>query len=159
LNIDLDVQKQRAALLAKHFSDAFAQTIQTALTKEWQEATNDVDGSLYSGGFFGQEDKDRFEQIRTSSPSKLRDIGGYFKDPRCEAMLFRYRARNFPETLDQLEREDWQAHKKDRLHNDHAPWLSASEFAQIMNEIDWPEAEESLRVSLANYAKQILAEQ
>lgn len=156
LNIDLEQQKQRAAFLANRFTDEFAQTIQQAMTRDWDTTSEDVDGSLYTGSFFEQEDKERFKQIRAASPSTLRDFGGYFKDPRCEAMLFRYRARNFPETLNEAENEDWQAHIKERLDNDDAPWLSASQFDQIMNEIDWPSAEESLRLSLLDYAKTIL---
>lgn len=158
LNIDLVLQKQRANVLAEHFTDSFAVTIQQAMTQDWGAATDDVDGSLYNGAFFEQEDKDRFKQIRESSPSKLTELGGYFKDPRCETMLLRYRARNYPETLNDAEREDWQAHVHNRLHDDDAPWLSASKFNRIMNEeIKWSADEEPLRRSLADYALKILS--
>jgi len=156
LNIDLALHKQRAELLASRFTDEFATTIQQAMTREWETATNDVDGSLYSGTFFGQEDKQRFKQIREAKPSSLQELGGYFEDPRCDDLLFRYRARNFPETLNETESEDWQAHIKERLHNDDAPWLSASKFNQIMDEIEWAETESSLRESLTRYAATIL---
>jgi len=156
LNIDLVQQKKRADVLASHFTDEFADTIQQAMTRDWEISTEDVDGSLYTGAFFGHEDKDRFKQIREAAPSKLRELGGYFKDPRCEAMLLRYRARNFPETLNEAESEDWRTHIQDRLHDNDAPWLSASKFNQIMKEIDWPADEEPLRKSLASYAQQIL---
>ncbi len=156
LNIDLDQQKQRADIVAKRFTDDFADTIRQAMTREWETTTDDVDGSLYTGAFFGQEDKERFRKIREASPSALAELGGYFKDPRCEAMLFRYRARNYPETLNKFESEDWQAHIKQRLHNDDAPWLSASKFDQIMKEVDWTAGEESLRQSLEKYAQHIL---
>jgi len=156
LNIDLDLQQQRADVLINQFTDKFADTIQKAMTRDWEIGTNDVDGSLYSGAFFGQEDIDRFKQIRNAAPSELCKLGGYFKDPRCETLFFRYRARNFPETLNDAECEDWQAHIQDRLHNDDAPWLSAAKFDQIMKEIDWKACEEPLRNSLSNYARQIL---
>ena len=156
LNIDLDQQKQHADFLANHFTDKFADTIQQSMMQNWEATTDDVDGSLYSGAFFGHEDKDRFKLIREASPLALSALGGYFKDPRCEAMLLRYRARNFPETLSKTENDDWQAHIKERLQNDDAPWLSESKFNQIMNEVDWTVAEESLRISLAAYAQHIL---
>ncbi len=156
LNIDLDEHKKHADILANQFTEEFADTIQQSMTREWETTIDDVDGSLYSGAFFGHEDKDRFKQIRDASPMALSELGGFFKDPRCEAMLLRYRARNFPETLNKAEMEDWQTHIKERLHNDDAPWLSASKFDQIMKEVDWTTAEEPLRKSLANYARQIL---
>jgi len=156
LNIDLEQQKQRADVLANHFSDKFADTVRQSMVRDWEATTDDVDGSLYSGAFFDQEDKDRFKQIRQASPSALSELGGYFKDPRCEAMLLRYRARNFPESLTKAENEDWQTHINERLHNDDAPWLSESKFNQIMNEVEWTAAEESLRKSLVTYAQQIL---
>jgi len=156
LNIDLDLHKQRAHYLAAHCTDEFTGTIQKAMTRDWEVGNDDVDGSLYAGAFFGQEDKDRFKQIREAAPLELKQLGGYFNDPRCEAMLFRYRARNFPETLDKAESEDWQAHIKERLHDDDAPWLSASQFNQIMTDIEWSDTEAPLRQSLEAYAKKVL---
>jgi len=156
LNIDLEQHIQRADVLADQFTDEFADTIQQSMTRDWETTTDDVDGSLYTGAFFGHEDKDRFNQIRQASPSALGELGGYFKDPRCDVMLLRYRARNYPETLDKAESEDWRDHIKQRLHNDDAPWLSASKFEQIMKEADWTAEEEPLRKSLADYAQRIL---
>jgi len=157
LNIDLEKQLKHAALLSERFSDEFVKTITEAMTRSWDTTTDDVDGSLYAGAFFGQEDKERFKQIHTTPASKLGELAGYFNDPRCDAMLFRYRGRNFPETLNEEESEEWQAHVYDRLYDDDAPWLSASKFDQIMKEIDWPEAEEALRKSLSDYANNLLS--
>jgi exodeoxyribonuclease-1 len=39
-----------------------------------------------------------------------------FHDGRLEELLFRYRARNFPETLDEQEQARWQQHRAERLH-------------------------------------------
>ena len=38
-----------------------------------------------------------------------------FDDARLEELLFRYRARNFPESLAAHERERWEAHRAARL--------------------------------------------
>ena len=38
-----------------------------------------------------------------------------FRDPRYAELLFRYRARNWPETLDAGERERWEAFRRARL--------------------------------------------
>lgn len=157
LNIDIIKQQEHAAMLAEHYTDTFAETLRQAMTRSWDESTADVDGSLYSGAFFSQADKQRFAKIQRSPASKLAQMAGLFDDPRATEMLFRYRARNFPESLSNSEREDWQVHIKDRLHNDDAPWLSASKFDQIMKEIEWLPTEDALRDSLERYAKKILA--
>ena len=49
------------------------------------------------------------------SPQALADKRPAFADPRLDELLFRYRARNFPETLHAAERAQWQEHCADRL--------------------------------------------
>lgn len=156
LNIDLNKQLKHADILAKHCTNEFVDKLQQAMTQTWESTSVDVEGSLYSGTFFSQADKQRFAKIQRSPASKLSDMAGLFDDPRATEMLFRYRARNFPATLNEEERADWLAHIKDRLHNDDAPWLSANKFEQIMKEIEWLPEEEPLKRSLENYAKTIL---
>lgn len=157
LNIDLDLQLARAQTLAAHFPDGFDEKIRQVMTRTWEEGSDDVDGSLYSGAFFSQGDKQRFAKIRRAPASKLQDFAGLFDDSRATAMLFRYRARNFAHTLTKEEQEEWEAYIHDKLHDDDAPWLSASKFEKIMNELDWKPEENELRESLLAHAKRILA--
>ena len=58
----------------------------------------DPDRMLYSGGFFSDADKRIMEQVRDSSPDELREQAFPFEDARLPEMLFRYRARNFPDS-------------------------------------------------------------
>jgi exodeoxyribonuclease-1 len=74
----------------------------------------DVDEDLY-GGFIGHEDRRTLQRLRALSPEKLADKRPGFSDPRLAELLFRYRARNFPDTLSEAERAQWQAHCADRL--------------------------------------------
>jgi len=158
LNINLDEQLSRADTLAKQFPDSFDEKIRQAMTRSWDAGVDDVDGSLYSGSFFSQGDKQRFEKIRQAPPSKLHEFAGLFDDSRANEMLHRYRARNFPNTLSDEEREEWKAYIQDKLHNDDAPWLSASGFEKIMNEIEWRRDESDLKSSLIAHAKKILGQ-
>ncbi|MCL4150565.1 UNVERIFIED_CONTAM: hypothetical protein GTU68_040208, partial [Idotea baltica] len=156
LNFDLIAQMGRAKLLSDNFTDEFAEKIRQAMTREWDDTNKDIDGSLYSGAFFNHADKQRFAKIRQATPSKLSEMAGLFDDERATDMLFRYRARNFPDSLNAEERDEWLQHIKERLHDDHAPWLSASKFEQIMQEIEWLPNETPLRDSLERYAREIL---
>ncbi len=156
LNIDLNLQTKRAEQLAQRCTDEFAGVIRQAMTRSFDELSDDVDGSLYSGEFFSQGDKQRFGKIRQSAPSQLAQFSGLFDDKRADQLLLRYRARNYPHTLSDAEQEDWRSYVNEKLHNDKAPWLSASGFDAIMREIDWLPNEEALRNSLAEHAKKIL---
>lgn len=156
LNIDLDNQMQHAEALAKIHTPEFAQKIQQAMQRDWDDSNQDVDGSLYSGAFFNAHDKQRFANIQTCDAKQLAQFQGLFDDERLDMMLYRYRARNFPDSLSADEKEDWQAHIKERLHDEDAPWLTAKKFAQIMKQLDWKESETELRDSLERYGREVL---
>ncbi|MCE9678372.1 exodeoxyribonuclease I [Shewanella sp. AS1] len=67
----------------------------------------DPDLQLYSGGFFSQADKNKMEMIRNTQPHNLAALDLSFDDPRLKEMLFRYRGRNYPQTLDYAEQQRW----------------------------------------------------
>ncbi len=68
----------------------------------------DPEQMLYSG-FFDEADKKLMAQVRRSSPAELATKVFVFKDARLSELLFRYRARNFPETLSSLEYQKWRS--------------------------------------------------
>ncbi len=55
------------------------------------------------------------EQLRALSPQELSQRRPAFEDRRLDELLFRYRARNFRDTLLPAEHEQWQQHCVDRL--------------------------------------------
>lgn len=79
----------------------------------------DVDEDLY-GGFLSNEDRRALERLRGLDPQALTDRVGQgkavFEDPRLEELLFRYRARNWPDSLGDDERARWERHCAGRLH-------------------------------------------
>ena len=78
---------------------AFVAKIQAVYAgREYGEIT-DPDRMLYSGGFFSHNDKRVMDQVRESSPEELPSTTFPFEDSRLPEMLFRYRARNYPESL------------------------------------------------------------
>jgi len=79
-----------------------------------EEATPDVDEDLY-GGFVGNADRRRLNQLRALSPAELAHHRTGFDDDRLAELLFRYRARNFVETLTPEELQRWEAHRAERL--------------------------------------------
>lgn len=77
--------------------------------------SNDPDLMIYSGGFFSDRDKQEMQRVRATDPSLLAEEEFRFEDVRLDEMLFRYRARNFPDTLAEDERERWEQYRVERL--------------------------------------------
>lgn len=75
----------------------------------------DPDLMLYGGGFFSDADKLRMSRLRDMGPEELAKLKPDFDDPRLPEMLFRYRARNFPESLSGEEALRWEAFRRKRL--------------------------------------------
>jgi exodeoxyribonuclease-1 len=82
-----------------------------------EERARDVDEDLY-GSFVGNEDRRTLQRLRALDPQALADKRPAFADRRLDELLFRYRARNFPQTLNAAEQMQWQAHCADRLRGD-----------------------------------------
>ncbi|EHQ56645.1 exonuclease I [gamma proteobacterium HIMB55] len=67
------------------------------------------DTALY-GSFVPKEDRGLVQEVREASPAELRDRRFAFSDSRLPELLFRYRARNWPEILSDAERLQWYEH-------------------------------------------------
>ena len=96
------------------------------------EATPDVDQDLY-GGFVGDRDRRLLNDLRTLSGDKLAKARANFDDPRLADLLWRYRARNFPQTLSPEEQERWEAHRAACLFDGQG---GARTVEQLFTEID-----------------------
>ncbi|KAB7765280.1 exodeoxyribonuclease I [Xanthomonas maliensis] len=79
--------------------------------------SNDADASLYDG-FLAEGDKRLLAQVRSSAPAELGALSERLRDPRLVELLFRYRARNWPQSLTFDEQERWQAYRRQRLLED-----------------------------------------
>ncbi|MGY2573095.1 exodeoxyribonuclease I [Vibrio sp. C8] len=82
-----------------------------SIEREYEQST-DVDTQLYEG-FFSPADKASMEIIRSTPPENLAALDITFADKRIEPLLFRYRARHFPWTLDENEQRRWANHCRD----------------------------------------------
>ncbi|MEJ8856352.1 exodeoxyribonuclease I [Variovorax robiniae] len=95
------------------------------------EGKPDVDEDLY-GGFVGNADRRRLNQLRSLSGADLAHARTGFDDARLEELLFRYRARNFADTLDAEESERWEAHRAAKLIEGEGGALNVDQyFAEI----------------------------
>ncbi|MEP6897118.1 MAG: exodeoxyribonuclease I [Rhodanobacter sp.] len=75
----------------------------------------DPELALYGGGFLPDADRKLLSQVRATPPAELGARAFPFRDTRYPELLFRYRARNWPETLAVDERMRWDAFRRARL--------------------------------------------
>ena len=154
--LDIDLARADAHLdaLERRLDASLRVRVRDAFSRPADDAAApDVDASLYTGGFLSAADRARLDAVRAADPAAIGALDIGFADPRLPEMLFRYRARNHPDTLDAAERERWAAHVRQRLEaGEDAPWLGIAGFERAMAEQDWRPEEAPLRESLARYA-------
>lgn len=96
-------------LLAQKVREVFSEV--AAYPKSQAEA------DLYSG-LPGNADLERAARVRRARPDQLAALAAEFVDPRYRELLFRYRARHFPQTLDAVETDDWRSWRRRQLLED-----------------------------------------
>lgn len=78
------------------------------------EARTDPEAMLYDG-FLGDHDRALARKVREASAAQLTDDNFDFHDARLPELLWRYRARNFPESLDEAQKQRWREFCRVRL--------------------------------------------
>jgi exodeoxyribonuclease-1 len=117
LGIDLEECMQKATLIIDNLTSINGKILTVYQQREFEPIAN-PDHALYSGGFFKPADKNKMDEIRKSDWQTLANTNYSFGDNRLSEMLFRYRARNAPESLNQQELERWERFRQDNFHQE-----------------------------------------
>ncbi len=127
LNIDLMLCKKHRQTLLDTRKEIQAKITKIFAPREYEPVT-DPDLMIYGGGFFHEKDKALMNTIHETDPEELGTQTWSFMDKRLQEMLFRYRARNYPETLDKDEQAQWLEHCRCRLVDGDAGFLNFEKF-------------------------------
>jgi len=111
--IDTDAANQHLATIQAH--PQFIKNIQAVFKDRDFEPVTDPDLMLYGGGFFSNDDRARMELVHQTDPDELGSLDLPFDDDRLSEMLFRFRARNYPEMLGKEEQIRWDEFRIKRL--------------------------------------------
>lgn len=128
--------------------------------REAAPAAPDVDEDLY-GGFVGPEDRRALQRLLAMSPEQMTQRAAEgklsFNDARLDELVFRYRARNWPESLSAAEQERWQAHCAKRLHEGEGGLPTVTAFFDQLDQLNETADErgQDLLAALYDYAEQI----
>ena len=100
------------------------------------DGSTDPDRMLYSGGFIQPADRHLLNKILAIAPKDLGKHLWSFQDERLQLMLFRYRARNFPNTLNEEERRMWDRDRRARLVETEDPaYFTLRDFERTLADL------------------------
>ena len=111
--MDPVVEARHVALLQAE-QQTLATKLATVFSIPYPERAVDPDADLYSG-FLSPADRRLSQQINQATPAELVGLEPAFKAAKLQTLLFRYRARNWPETLSQAEQATWESYRRARL--------------------------------------------
>ncbi len=115
--------------------DTFIRRLEEMYSRKREMGECDADANLY-GGFISNDDRKLCNQVLTSSPEKLATWTPQFKSTRLQTLYPRYRARNWPETLDDTEQKKWKNFCHARLIDGEFDCpLTADQFQQRLEEL------------------------
>jgi exodeoxyribonuclease-1 len=113
--IALDPERAEANLARLRASPGLAAKLQRVFASvEARPGERDAELALYDG-FPSDADKRLFRNVRETPPEQLGTRAFPFRDARYPELLFLYRARNWPDTLDAAERVRWDEFRHRRL--------------------------------------------
>lgn len=113
LHLDMEQYQRRVGLLTET-QEVWRDKLSLIYAPDEFAASEDPEQQLYDG-FIGDRDRRLCEQVREADPLHLARQRWPFDDERLPELLFRYRARNFPETLDEAEQQRWRTFCRQRL--------------------------------------------
>ncbi|WP_049721392.1 exodeoxyribonuclease I [Gilvimarinus polysaccharolyticus] len=163
----LGIDRARAEAYWQRFSAMTlveSTALRAKLTKLYQSnqfaPRTDPEQQLYDG-FLNDHDKKLLAVVRRSSGAELAVKPLEFHDSRLPEILWRYRARNFPETLTPAEQQRWRAFCFARLTDPAAgAGLVKSDFDQRMAALlasgELSAAQQQLLAQLQEYADTLL---
>lgn len=113
LGIDMALYQQRADQLVSQIG-SWQDKLAVMYGAQDFVTCDDPEQQLYDG-FLGERDRRVCQQVREASPQQLAHGQWMFDDARLPELFFRYRARNFPETLNEQEHLRWRSLCQQRL--------------------------------------------
>ena len=136
LRLDGDAHRRHLVVLKAARSadpERFRTLIQGFYVERAFAARTDPDVMLYDG-FVPTQDKALFEGIRAASAAQLARQSWSFRDARLPELLFRYRARNYPESLSLEEQAQWCEHCQSRYQDADSPFNLAQFAVELAEE-------------------------
>ncbi len=115
LCIDPDLALRRVEALRA--AEGLATKVRQVYARSREPRSVDADAALYDA-FVPDHDKRLFQKVRAAAPKALPAFAAQFEDQRLRELVFRYQARNWPESLDAAQQARWDDYRRTRLGSD-----------------------------------------
>src|SRR5699024_9277037 len=113
LALDINQCRRHWKAIHDHMDEVEAKATVVFDNRAFPPADN-PESALYDG-FIGKDDRKLADRVRTSSPEDLAAGDIVFTDNRLNELLFHYRARHYPDSLTDAERDDWHNYMSKQL--------------------------------------------
>lgn len=157
LHIDMaEAEKNWQKLLAE---PSVAGKAEFAFKSEF-EGEEDADSALYQG-FLSNQDRHLADELTKASPDLLADRNFVFSDWRMNELLQRYKARHFPESLNEQERLAWNEQVRERFFKPVEKYSGESELEHYRNDLqdrlkqDLPEGQKVILIELLDWSEEL----
>ncbi len=158
--LNINIEEQIARVEPIRMAQGLDKKVQAVFDSQTFDPIHDPDQSLYSGGFTSNSDKQLMGQILQAAPeqlSQLRELP--FQDKRFNELLFRYRARNYPQSLEPEDQQRWAEHCRERIHDGVSGYLNLEQFQSKIMQLAQEHEDDSTKLTLlkhlAGYAETI----
>ena len=110
LRENLDLIRSKEAFIKEKLREVYA--------NEHESTEQDSDLMIYSGGFFSKQEKDEMNRFHAFvERGNLHEYSCAMSLSRLPEMVFKIKARNFPETLTEDEKQRWKIYVYNRLRD------------------------------------------
>ncbi len=99
-----------------------------------RQQSPDVDQSLYDG-FVSNHDRAICNEIQNLTSANLVGYTPQFQDKRLSKLFLNFKARNYPESLNEYEQEEWFEIVQSRIQNGVNGFLSIDSFERSLNNL------------------------
>jgi len=134
-SLELDGERLRHNLSLLRKAGDLPARIAQAFDQPHEGDLTDPDEQLYAGGFISKSDRETLNWLLQEPVETLGEQEVSFEDDRLPELVFRYRARNYPDTLMGEEMERWEEFRSQRLMHPKKGWLSLEAYAQELQRL------------------------
>jgi exodeoxyribonuclease-1 len=121
-----------------------------------REPSRDVDQSIYDG-FISNNDRKICNDIQNLSPTQLSEFVPEFEDRRLTKLFLNFKARNYPQLLNEFEQEQWFEIVQSRIQSGANGFLSIDSFERSIESLrETQPGRENLWKELEDYAQSFI---
>ena len=119
------------------------------------EQSTDVDQMLYDG-FVSPADNKILEHIQSLDKEALKTYQPHFSDRRLPTLFTYFKARNYPEILNEAESETWFEVVQERLQDGKDGYLSFDQFFKTIAELEKEPKNKKVLSDLKSFAEKLM---